>query len=99
MTNSQIRQGSTTLMRAELPIATRLVCQQQNPIAYRRGLIDFNNVICTGGPAAVQQLLEQIAAQFGRQGGSGKKRSSQTVQDSGIGTPSPAGRGPVVGPA
>ena len=51
MTDIRVQQRSNILMRAELPIATRRFCQQQNPLAYLRHEIDFSNVICTGGPA------------------------------------------------
>jgi trypsin len=48
---STARQGSRTLMRAEINIATRSFCEQQNPYSRSNGYIDFANVICTGGPA------------------------------------------------
>ena len=51
MTNNQIMQGSSTLQREDISIATQAFCQQQNPYSYSTHYIDFSNVICTGGPA------------------------------------------------
>jgi secreted trypsin-like serine protease len=51
MTNNQVSQGSSTLQRASIGIATKAFCVQQNPYSYTTRYIDFNNVICTGGPA------------------------------------------------
>ena len=43
--------GSSTLMRAEINVATRAFCEQQNPYSRTMGYINFANVVCTGGPS------------------------------------------------
>jgi hypothetical protein len=51
MTSNAVRAGAAHLMRVDVALAPRALCEQQNPLAALRHHLDFANVLCTGGPS------------------------------------------------